>query len=369
MSFSESDKTFMRRAIELAAEGYPAPNPHVGCVIVSIHGEIVGEGFHEYAGGPHAEVNALAQAGERAEGGTVYVTLEPCNSRGRTPPCVDALLAAKVSRVVVSVRDPNPKMEGGIERLQSAGVVVHKGLLPYDGEFVNEPWLSAVRTGKTYMVGKAAMTLDGKVALPNGRSKWITGEHARSQGQKLRAQCGSVLVGVGTAIADNPFLNVRDFPVVNQPIKMVLDPNARLSKRLQGQVIPHFAREGRWIHWTAQSEEGRQSIDETGRILPPIPLLEDKTVDWETFRAILFQQGIISCLLEGGSVTLTSAIRQSSISRLELFIAPKLFGNGADWFRLDEDLAPTMMGQVMSHQVVSVSTVGDDVWITIRLQN
>lgn len=359
----------MRRAVELAAGGFPAPNPHVGCVIVSKDGEIVGEGFHEYAGGPHAEVNALTYAGDRAEGGTAYVTLEPCNSHGRTPPCVDALLAAKVSRVVVSVRDPNPKMEGGIERLESKGVVVQQGLLSEEGESVNKAWLTATRSGKTYMVGKAAMTLDGKVALPNGASKWITGELARTHGQRLRAECGSVLVGVGTAIADNPFLNVRDFPVVNQPVKMVLDPNGRLSSRVRGENLPYFAQEGRWIHWTAQTEEGRQSIDNSGNILPPIPLQKDKTVDWETFRAILFQQGINSCLLEGGSVTLTSAIRQSSISRLELFIAPKLFGNGADWFRLDEDLAPTMMSQVMSHQVVSVSTIGEDVWLTIRLQN
>ncbi len=368
MSFSEFDEACMRRAIEIASSGFPAPNPHVGCVIATAKGEIVGEGHHEFAGGPHAEVNALRIAGDRAAGGTAYVTLEPCNAHGRTPPCVDALLAAKVARVVVAVRDPNPKMAGGLDRLRAAGVSVQTGLLTEQAERGNESWLTAVRSERCYLVGKAAMTLDGKVALPDGTSKWITGPSARSQGQRLRAECGAVLVGVGTAISDDPRLNVRDFSVVNQPIKMILDPNGKLSAAIRGDSRPAFAKEGKWIHWTAKEETGFESINEQGDILPSLPLNADGEVDWDAFKAILFQKGITACLIEGGSVTLSSAIRQNGIDRLELFVAPKLFGCGKTWFEIGKHLSPPTMDQVMTHEVRTVSTVGEDIWIGIKLQ-
>jgi len=368
VSFSDHDVACMRRAVKIASHGFPAPNPHVGCVIATPAGQIVGEGHHEFAGGPHAEVNALRMAGESAAGGTAYVTLEPCNAFGRTPPCVDALLEAKIARVVIAVRDPNPKMAGGLDRLRAAGVEVQTGLLTEEAEHGNEAWLTAVRSKRCYLVGKAAMTLDGKVALPDGTSKWITGPMARAQGQRLRAGCGAVLVGVGTAIADDPSLNVREFPVVNQPIKMVIDPNARLAERVRSQQPPKFASEGKWIHWTAKREPGLESIDETGQTLPPLPLSEGSQVDWDAFKAILFQLGITSCLIEGGSVTLSSAIRQNSVSRLELFVAPKLFGVGTDWFQLDKPFSPPTIDQVMTHKVRSVSKVGEDFWIRVQLQ-
>jgi diaminohydroxyphosphoribosylaminopyrimidine deaminase/5-amino-6-(5-phosphoribosylamino)uracil reductase len=177
-----------------------------------------------------------------------------------------------------------------------------------------------------------------------------------------------VLVGVGTALADDPALNVREFPVVNQPIKMVLDPNARLSSAIRSANPPKFAAEGKWIHWTAKSDPGQESIDETGQILPSVPLMGDAQVDWDAFRATLFQLGITSCLIEGGSVTLSSAIRQNCVNRLELFVAPKLFGAGKDWFHIGEPFSPKSIDQVTAHRVSGVSVIGEDIWVTVQMQ-
>src|SRR5260221_237381 len=216
MTFSAFDHAMMRRALELAAKGMysTAPNPRVGCVVT--RGErVIGEGWHETAGGPHAEVVALRNVA--AEGATLYVNLEPCNHHGRTPPCVDLLLGAKVARVVAAMRDPNSQAAGGAERLAAAGVRFEHGLLEDEARELNIGFISRVTRGRPWVRLKVAATLDGRTALPDGRSQWITGPEARRDGHRWRARASAILTGIGTVRADNPQLTVRDVDTPRQP--------------------------------------------------------------------------------------------------------------------------------------------------------
>lgn len=296
-----TDIEALRRACELAAGGYPAPNPHVGCVILRGN-EVVGEGFHAFAGGPHAEVVALAAAGERAQGGTAYVTLEPCHHHGRTPPCSMALLNAGVARVVYAVPDPNPRAQGGAEALRAAGVLVDQISLP-EAEAVNQVWLTAARRQSPYVMLKVATTQDGFLARPDGTSKWITGEVARLAGHVLRAQMGAVLVGVGTVRADDPRLDARVLGVGRPVTKIVLDPHGRLRGDEQvfqspGEVI--------WLR-----EEVRGGV---------VGVL-----------AHLWAQGVTSLLVEGGAFTLGEFLRAGAWDELHQFVAPTEWGEGITW--------------------------------------
>lgn len=208
----------MARAVELAAHGHgtTSPNPVVGCVVLDAAGQVAGEGFHAYAGGPHAEVVALAQAGERARGGTAYVTLEPCDHTGRTGPCSRALLAAGVARVVIAVSDPNPKAAGGAARLRDHGVAVTTGVLAEAAERVNEEWLTYARLGRAHVTWKFAATLDGRSAAEDGTSKWITSPEARADVHRLRAASGAIIAGIGTVLADDPHLTARPTAAVRE---------------------------------------------------------------------------------------------------------------------------------------------------------
>ncbi|MFB4264292.1 bifunctional diaminohydroxyphosphoribosylaminopyrimidine deaminase/5-amino-6-(5-phosphoribosylamino)uracil reductase RibD [Nonomuraea sp. GTA35] len=211
METPAQDAAHMARAVELAAHGHgtTSPNPVVGCVVLDAAGQVVGEGFHAYAGGPHAEVVALAQAGERARGGTAYVTLEPCDHTGRTGPCSRALLAAGVARVVIAVSDPNPKAAGGAARLRDHGVAVTAGVLAGVAERVNEEWLTCARLGRAHVTWKFAATLDGRSAAQDGTSKWITSPEARADVHRLRAASDAIVAGIGTVLADDPQLTAR----------------------------------------------------------------------------------------------------------------------------------------------------------------
>lgn len=237
---TESDaRVAMSRALRLARRGLftAHPNPRVGCVIER-DGEIVGEGWHEYTGGPHAEVNALSSAGERARGATVYVTLEPCVHHGRTPPCTEALIAAGVARVVYAASDPNPRVAGAGEQcLRAAGIRVEGGLLAREAAALNRGFAMRMTRGRPWVRLKLATSLDGRTALADGRSQWITGEAARADGQRWRARSGAILTGVGTVLADDPALTVRLADLgsrFSQPRRIVLDsalrtpPTARL---------------------------------------------------------------------------------------------------------------------------------------------
>ncbi|WP_107919643.1 bifunctional diaminohydroxyphosphoribosylaminopyrimidine deaminase/5-amino-6-(5-phosphoribosylamino)uracil reductase RibD, partial [Neisseria elongata] len=228
--FSDTDRDMMRRALTLAAEGRfsTSPNPRVGCIIAH-GGQIVGQGFHLKAGGPHAEVHALRQAGENARGATAYVTLEPCSHYGRTPPCAEALIQAGVSRVVAAIADPNPQVAGkGLAMLSAAGIRTESGLLETEARELNRGFLSRIERGRPFVRLKCAASLDGKTALSDGLSQWITGEAARHDVQILRAESCAVLTGIGTVLADDPQLNVRAFPTLRQPLRIVLDSRLRL---------------------------------------------------------------------------------------------------------------------------------------------
>lgn len=312
----------------------PAPNPYVGCVIVR-DGEVVGEGYHHYTGDLHAEANALRQAGEAARGATAYVTLEPCNHFGRQPPCSEALIRAGVARVVVACADPNPKAMGGLAKVAAAGIATQIGFLEEEAAAVNQQFLFAVRHRRPRVVLKAACSLDGRIALPSGESQWITGEAARREGHRLRVACGAVLVGRRTVELDDPQLTARIPGVVNQPLRIVLDP----QRKLKGTE--------RVFDDSAPTRHVTGAID-----LPA--LLSD-----------LYESGVKGLLVEGGAVTAGSFLRAGLVDRLELFMAPKLLGDGPSWLH---GLELGALGDAPMARIRETRRVGSDLWIRADLR-
>jgi diaminohydroxyphosphoribosylaminopyrimidine deaminase/5-amino-6-(5-phosphoribosylamino)uracil reductase len=343
---SKTPEQLMRRAIELSRLGFPAPNPHVGCVI-AVDGEIVGEGFHDHAGGPHAEAVALEQADARAKGADVYVTLEPCNHQGRTPPCSNALIAAGVASVAIACLDPNPKASGGQKALNEAGIRVSSGLLEVEARAANEMFLTAMERGRPFVVGKVAMSLDGRVALPSGESKWITSETSRREGHRLRAECGAVLVGRNTVVRDDPLLTSRLGGVVNQPTRIVLDPNSALSglEKVFGSDAPT---------WHVIKHPIREN-----QIGAP---MKDDRLDLQALLMDFHKRGITSLLIEGGPITLGHFLTAGLIDRLEIFVAPKALGAGPSWLGFGVD----SLDKAYKFKVDGVKQLEDDLWITYR---
>lgn len=323
---SPPNERWMRRAIALSKRGFPAPNPHVGCVVVNDN-QVVGEGFHAYAGGPHAERVAL---NGKAHGADVYVTLEPCSHTGRTPPCTEALLQAGVSRVIYACPDPNPTASGGAAVLRAAGVFVTGGFLAEEAARANHVFLHAMTTKRPYTVLKAAMGLDGRIALPNGESKWITGPEARRAAHRLRAELGCVLVGAGTVKADAPSLTARIPNVRNQPRKVVLDPHQELSG---GET----------------ASKGALLIREK---VAPAKILET-----------LFAEGQIGVLVEGGQGVLSSFVKAQCFDAIELFVAPLILGRGLTWI---ESALADSIADVPRLQIHAVKRRGDDLQISLR---
>lgn len=341
-------EAFMRRAIELSRLGFPAPNPHVGCVIVK-DGQIVGEGHHECAGGPHAEVQALKAAGDRAKGADVYVTLEPCNHQGRTPPCSGALIEAGVSRVLIACSDPNPRAAGGAERLRSAGIAVVEGLLSEEAAEANKRFLTAMAQGRPYVCVKAAVTLDGRIAKADGSSKWITGEAAREAGHRLRAEMGVVIVGRRTVELDDPELTARIPGVTHQPLKVVIDPQAKLrgSERV-------FQDEGLVWRIVKPGCEGASAafacaVDAAGQL------------DLNALLEILRVRGATGVLVEGGGETIRRFLAAGLVNRIELFVAPKLFGEGRIWTGTDLGLSIADLNL----RIVKTEVLGPDLNVSI----
>ena len=334
----------MKRAIQLARRGFPAPNPHVGCVIA--HGDtIVGEGYHHFAGGHHAEVEALLQAGERAQGATAYVTLEPCNHHGRTPPCSEALVKAGVVRVLVANRDPNPKAVGGVQRLLEAGIVVEVGLLATEAQAANDQFLTAMRLKRPVVVLKAGMSLDGRIALPSGESKWITGAEARKQAHRLRAECGAVLVGRRTVEVDDPSLTARIPGVKNQPLRIVLDPGNKLG-----------------THWKV-FDAAAPTLHVTDRTLGLVST--PAGFDLLELSEALFNQGVTGLLVEGGGHTIAQFLKAGLVDRIELFVAPKVLGNGPAWV---QGLELEGLAFAPHFEVARLKKLKADVQISLRNQ-
>nr|WP_204039953.1 bifunctional diaminohydroxyphosphoribosylaminopyrimidine deaminase/5-amino-6-(5-phosphoribosylamino)uracil reductase RibD [Acrocarpospora phusangensis] len=307
----------MRRAVALAALGLgtTSPNPVVGCVIVDAAGEPAGEGFHEYAGGPHAEVNALRAAGDRARGGTAYVTLEPCDHTGRTGPCSQALIEAGVARVVLAVADPNPVASGGADRLRRHGVRVETGVLAEEAGDGNAAWLTWTRLGRPYVTWKFAATLDGRSAAEDGTSKWITSPEARADVHRLRAEHDAILAGIGTVLADDPQLTVRP-PRGRPPLRVVLDSDGRTPPhaRVLDSAAPTLI---------AVAEGTEISHPDVVR-LPRA----DGGLDLTALLAELSRRQVVSLLIEGGPVVAGSFLRAGLVDRVVGYLAPALLGSG-----------------------------------------
>jgi diaminohydroxyphosphoribosylaminopyrimidine deaminase/5-amino-6-(5-phosphoribosylamino)uracil reductase len=319
------DERFMRRALTLAArgEGETNPNPLVGCVIVQ-RGRVVGEGFHRRAGGPHAEVVALEQAGARARGATLYVNLEPCAHQGRTPACAPRVAAAGIARVVVATRDPNPRVDGrGLALLRRAGLVSLTGVMGAEAERLNERFLVAARAGRPFVLLKAALTLDGRIATASGDSKWITSPSQRRAARRLRRLYDGVLVGIGTALADDPLL--LPSPRVQRPFhRIVLDSGLRLP--VDSRLARSARRSPVWVlcHQDADPRR-RRALERLGVTV----VADSRRTGWLRPAWILgelWRRGLWSVMVEGGSEVLGSFLAARLYDQVALFRAPLLLG-------------------------------------------
>jgi len=346
----ESETAAMRRAVALSASvgERTNPNPNVGAVVLAPDGSVVGEARHERAGGPHAEAVALQRAGDRARGGTVVVTLEPCAHTGRTGPCTDALLAAGVARVVYAVDEPTEVASGGGARLRAAGVQVEAGLLAAEAEAANERWLEGVRRQRPFVVWKTATTLDGKVAAPDGTSRWISSVESRLDAHRLRAECDTIVAGVGTVLADDPHLTVRDAdgrPAVDQPLRVVADTHGRTppTAKVLDDAGPT---------WVATAAE-----------LGKDP---DGGVDLLALLEALWARGRRLVLLEGGPTLAGSFLRAGLVDRVVSYVAPSVLGGG-----LPSVLVPEVstLAEAVQLEITDVTRTGPDVRITSRPAN
>lgn len=361
--FTSQDFEMMSRALKLAKRGIytTAPNPNVGCVIVR-DGEIVGEGHHHRAGEPHAEVYAMRMAGDKAEGATAYVTLEPCSHFGRTPPCAEGLIKAKVARVICAMEDPNPKVAGrGFQMLRDAGVEVQVGLLESEAIDLNKGFIKFMQTGMPYVQLKMAASLDGQSALNNGQSQWITSPKARQDVQRYRALSGGILSTSKTVIDDNASLNVRwdDLPCsvqtqysqdeVRQPPRVILDRQSQLNDDLK-----LFNTDGERII-VSQGGDMAPELDENGQI--------DLAT---TLKAVASEYHINHLWVEAGATLASSLIKANLVDELIVYLAPKLMGS--DGRGLIGALGLTEMAQVIDLTITDVRMVGVDIRITATVK-
>ncbi|HMH17643.1 MAG TPA: bifunctional diaminohydroxyphosphoribosylaminopyrimidine deaminase/5-amino-6-(5-phosphoribosylamino)uracil reductase RibD, partial [Burkholderiales bacterium] len=331
--FSAADHEFMGQALALAGRGLytTTPNPRVGCVVVR-DGAVVGSGWHEKAGLPHAEVLALKEAGDRARGAALYVNLEPCSHHGRTPPCVDAVIAAGVKRVVAAIQDPNPKVAGsGFAKLRAAGMVIELGLKEDEARELNIGFVLRMARGRPWVRMKIAASLDGRTALANGKSQWITGEVARADGHRWRARACAILTGFGTVRDDDPQLNVRGVDTSRQPLKIVVDskfetsPSARLLK------------EGKTLVVGAVNDAKRiASLKQAGAEVAIIPNDSSKVELFELMQD-LARRELNEIHVEAGAKLNGSLLQAGVVDELLVYLAPSLIGDsGRGMFSLPE---------------------------------
>lgn len=359
--FSAADQKYMADALALAERGLftTSPNPRVGCVIVR-DGAVVGTGWHERAGEPHAEAIALREAGARAAGSTVYVTLEPCCHQGRTPPCTDELIAAKIARVVAACEDPNPLVAGqGIARLRDAGIDVAVGLLDDAARELNIGFVSRMTRGRPWIRMKLAASLDGKTALANGRSQWITGLEARRDGHAFRARACAVLTGIGTVKDDDPELTVREVPTTRQPLRVVVD--SRLETPLTARIL-----EGGNVLIAGAVEDPARVAALTARGAEVLTIPNDAgKVELGELMTELARRGLNEVHVEAGFKLNGSLVAAGVVDELVIYLAPSLIGeSGRGMFNLPEltDLAARAQLAIRD-----VRQVGADLRIVARL--
>jgi len=363
-----SDYLYMKRALSLAArgKGKTNPNPMVGAVIVN-HGRVVGEAYHQQAGQPHAEVLALHQAGPRARGGVLYVTLEPCcHTNKRTPPCVPFLVQSGIKKVCVAMADPNPQVSShGVQRLKRAGIEVFVGVLEEEAQQLNEVYRQWITTGRPFVTLKGAMTLDGKIATKTGHSKWITGEPARRDVHRVRSQTDAVIVGIGTVMADNPELSARESKKSSmqrrgrQPVRVVLDSHLR---------IPSTAKVLTWVHeqptivcTTAKASPKKIKTLKARGIQVWVLPQKNGMVSLKATLGKLGKAGMSTVLIEGGSTLNASALQEGLVNKVRLYVAPKLLG-GQDTKSLIGGVGPKAIEQGWHLLKPELKRIGQD-WL------
>ena len=365
------DERYMARALELARRGRftTMPNPNVGCVIVR-DGEVVGEGWHQRAGEPHAEVYALRMAGEKARGATAYVTLEPCSHHGRTPPCCDALIAAGVTRVVAAMQDPNPQVAGrGLHRLHQAGIDVSHGLMMQEAEALNRGFLKRMRTGFPWIQLKLGASLDGRTAMASGESQWITSEAARRDVQRLRAQSAAILSSSATVLADDPSLTVRwselntdsqalvDEQQLRQPVRVIIDSQNRVTP--QHRLISQPGETWLMRH---QPDQQHWPASVTQIAVP----LREQHLDRVAMMMLLGQRQINSVWVEAGASLAGALLQAGLVDELIVYLAPKLLGHeGRGLCQLP---GLSQLADAPAFRFSDVRQVGDDLRLTLTPQ-
>lgn len=319
------DTHYMQLALELAAKGRGtvAPNPMVGAVIVK-DGRIIGAGYHEKFGEGHAEVNAFRSATEDVAGATIYVTLEPCSHYGKTPPCSDKIIEMKIGRVVIAALDPNPLVSGrGVKKLQAAGIEVVTGVLAEESSRLNEVFMKYIVAKEPFVVMKAAMSLDGKIATRTGESQWITGQAARERVHQLRSALSGIMVGVQTVITDDPQLTSR-IPGGKNPLRIIVDSSLRIP--LEAKVLRDQDSAKTIIATTEQVDRNKAALlEEAGIELLTVPAKDGRT-DLKALMRVLGERGIDSILLEGGATLNFAALQAGIVDKVQVYIAPKLIG-------------------------------------------
>ena len=349
--YSVADHAHMARALQLAANGLytTSPNPRVGCVIVK-DDCVIGEGWHQRAGTPHAEIHALKAAGEAARGATVYVTLEPCSHHGRTPPCAEALIQAGVARVVAAMRDPNPLVAGGgIDMLTLAGIEAETGLMETEAQALNPGFVSRMTRQRPWVRLKTAATLDGKTALANGASQWITGDAARADVQRLRARACAVLTGSGTVIADNPRMNVRDIDTGHQPLRVVVDSSLRTP--VDAAILPAL------IACHHAEPAARTALEQAGAEVIELPGTEGR-VDLGALLTLLAQRGINELHVESGAHLNGALLAAGLVDEWVAYVAPMAVGDAARGLFAQPPLAT--LADAARFRLADVRQIGGD---------
>ena len=354
--FSAADHAHMARALQLAARGLYTthPNPRVGCVIVK-DGQVVGEGWHERAGTPHAEIHALKAADDAARGATVYVTLEPCSHHGRTPPCAEALIQAGVARVVAAMTDPNPLVAGGgISMLTLAGIAAEVGLMEAEARALNPGFVSRMTRQRPWVRLKTASTLDGKTALANGASQWITGEAARADVQKLRARACAILTGSGTVLADNPRMNVRDFDIGRQPLRVVVD--SRLRTPADAAILPAL------VACHHADPAAHAALEQAGAEVIELPGTDGR-IDLAALLALLAQRGVNEVHVEAGARLNGALLAAGLVDEWVAYVAPMAVGDDARGLFAQPPLAS--LADAARFKLADMRQIGSDLRLTL----
>ena len=356
------DIVHMRSCLELAAKatGRTSPNPLVGAVVVANSGKVIGTGFHEKAGTPHAEVHALRQAGDAARGATLYVNLEPCCHHGRTPPCTEAVLASGVTRVVIGMRDPNPKVAGGgIKLLEATGIKTNVGVLEEDCRFLNRAFVKRMKTGLPWLCLKLAATLDGRIADRNGTSRWITGAEARAYVHRLRNEYDAVMIGGQTASKDDPQLNVREIEGGRDPIRVVVDSSLNLNP--SAKVCQQATGGNTIIFCSEESAEGKgKSFSSDVQVIGVKRLTEG--LDLRQCLESLAEKDVLNVLCEGGGRLSGSLLKSGLVDEVQWLIAPKIIGDIKAMPAVSTD-AEVILSNALNLQQPKVISLGSDILV------